>query len=746
MSRKKRRRRSAGPAPSGQSTVATEVTASGSKKGSLASAGARKNRSIIIAVLAVALAAVPLLVVFSGRLFRAGSPRPAADLNVLLITLDTTRADRLGCYGHKPARTPALDALAARGVRFENAYCEVPLTLPSHATILTGLNPYRHGVHNNGNYALSPGHTTLAEVLKARGYATAAFAASFSVDSRFGLDQGFDAYDDVFEPAAPFKPVNSERRADRVFAAFKAWFEKHAGGRFFAWVHFYDPHFPYDPPEEYAREFRADPYDGEVAFMDKYVGELVRLLESEGLLDRTLIVAAGDHGEAFGEKVEEGHGLFLYEMSLRVPFIVSGPGLPRGLAVPGEIGLVDITPTVLDLLGVKPASALDGRSLAPALRGKKVPPADIYLETFYPRENYGWSELVGVLSRGWKYIQAPKPELYDLRNDPAEEKNLVRSEGGRAADLRSRLEAMLKRAAGAPSGSRALTAAEQERLRSLGYVQFAGGRDSGERPDPKDRLEELKLFQEAAGLELRGDFAGAEQAFLKLLPFAPDVASSYINLARVQGMQKKFEAAVATLQKGLEAVPGSDLLLSRLGHTYLVMGRAAEALEAMQQALAVNPANFDALVASAMVYESWGRFDDAVASLEKALTVEPENEFLRLSYAENLARGHRLKEAAEVYAGLVRDFPDNYFYLQNLGIAHSISGEHDLAIAELEKAVSKRPAPKAYLNLALSYREKGRLGDAARALESYLADARGEDPGTVAKARSELARLRELLK
>ncbi|MBM3284805.1 MAG: sulfatase, partial [Candidatus Aminicenantes bacterium] len=291
--------------PEGQRAAAPETTREKEKE----KPGKHKVLAAILGLVLLGLAALLAL-----RLLVPGARiKKDSSLNVLLVTLDTTRADRLGCYGYEKAKTPNLDFLAAKGVRFQNAYCQVPLTTPSHCSILTGTYPLYHQVRNNGSYALSAEITTLAEVLKGRDFQTAAFVSSFTVDSRFGLDQGFDVYDDTFVAGQTFKALNSERKAEAVFAAFSRWVEKGIAQPFFCWVHFFDPHLPYDPPPPFNEEFADDLYDGEIAYMDYYLGKTVALLRERNLLSRTLVILAGDHGEAFGEKVEAGHGVFLYD-------------------------------------------------------------------------------------------------------------------------------------------------------------------------------------------------------------------------------------------------------------------------------------------------------------------------------------------------------------------------------------------------------------------------------------------------
>lgn len=744
MAKKKRGRRPAKPRAEVRPAAAAGAPVSDRTEGPATRRRGRRPLVLAAALLLAAVAAAAFLLLRNG-----GHPVVRDEgMNVLLITLDTTRADRLGCYGYADGRTPHLDELARSGVLFADAYCQVPMTLPSHASLFTGLYPFNHGVHNNGSYVLGPEPLTLAEALKRRGYATAAFTASFSVDSRFGLDRGFDVYDDTFQEDSPFKALNSERRAEQVSAAFASWLESRGGERFFAWVHFFDPHLPYDPPPAFRREFSSRPYDGEIAYMDHHVGEVLGLLKDKGLLDRTLVVAAGDHGEAFGEKGESGHGVFVYESTVRVPLIFwAGDRLPAGTVVPSRARLIDVMPTVLDLVEAPDAPGIDGTSLVSRIRRPSMAPLDAYIESFYPRENHGWSELTGLLSGPWKYIQAPRPELYDLRADPGETADLAASEPRRAADMKGRLEAVLRGAAAAAPGGRSMTAEDQERLRSLGYIQFGGDKGPGaDYPDPKDKVGELRLFQQAQHHEFEGDFAGAERVYGELLELYPGVAASYVNLALAQARQKEFDAAIETLKKGADAVPDSDVILSRLGHTYLVTGRPGEALDTMRLVLATNPVHFDALTVCAVILESAGRDAEARAYMERALEVEPENKFLRVSLARSLATGGRVAEAIELFRGLVRDYPSEAGLAQNLGIALGMTGDFAGAIENLDRALALEPTPDALFNVAVAYRETGRTEEAIGALERFLAFPGNDDEAGKRSARAEIERLKARLR
>ena len=669
-------------------------------------------------------------------------------LNILLITLDTTRADRLGCYGYAAAGTPNLDTLAAQGVRFANVYAAVPLTLPSHASIMTGLVPPSHGVRNNGSYALAPDKVTLAEVLKDKGYSTAAFVASFSVDSRFGLDQGFDRYDDDFQAGSPFKALNAERKAEEVYETFAAWLKQGPREPFLAWVHLFDPHLPYYPPSPYSEKFADRPYDGEVAYMDHIIGLIVGLLRERGILTKTVIAVAGDHGEAFNEKGEAGHGVFLYDMVLRVPLLLYAENrLPAGRVVETRVRLVDVLPTVLDLLALPPPSGIDGTSLLPFVERPGRKDLDVYVETLYPEENFGWAPLVGLVADRWKFIHAPQDELYDLRADPGEERNVVARESRFASDLKTRLQALLaSRGTGADSTPRTLSAADQARLRSLGYVNYTDPTAVGGPPaDPKDKRDELRMVQDAERAELDGDFVKAVELQTKMLALRPGAASSYVNLALAQARLKDFDAAVATLKNGLKKIPGSELLLTRLGYTYIVMGRLNEALETMSEVIRANPRSVDALTALAAVLDNLGRKEESRGYFERALAVEPESKFLRFGYAGNLASSARLAEAIAVYEGLIKDYPTDVAIYRLLGIAYGMSGDYDRAIASFKEITYIKPNPDAYFNLGLSYRQKGDSAEAVRYFELYLQDTKGEPEAKVATARSELDRLRALL-
>jgi len=559
------------------------------------------------------------------------------DLNVLLVTLDTTRADRVGCYGYKKAKTPNLDFLAANGVMFSNAYCQVPLTLPSHCSLLTGTYPLYNQVHNNGFYYLDHSHLTLAEVLREEGFKTAAFVSSFTVDSRFGIDQGFDSYDDTFDADEILKNFRSEKRAEKVFTSFSHWLDRNFDQKFFCWVHFFDPHVPYDPPSPFKEEFPERPYDGEIAYMDYYIGRIVDKLKKKNIFDKTFIILAGDHGEAFGEKDEIDHGYFIYDATLRIPLILYFPKrLPSNKVVESRARLIDITPTVLEMLTIPVAKEIQGVSLVPYIEGRKKESLSSYIETYFPQENYGCSALIGLIAGDWKYIRAPKPELYNLKLDPQEEKNVFYLRKKVASAMKKELERIIHEFSAKKEARRKkLTSQEREKLRSLGYVDsgFPKGRKESILPDPKDKIAEYRLFFQGNVYETQGDFKRAQQYYEELLHLNPLIPHNYVRLAYVFQKMKKIKEAVQLLEQGRKRMPDSKIILTGLGFAYLNGGMKKEAIEACQQALRLDPKFFDVLFLAGTIMWMEKKWAEALDYFERAIEIEPENKTLRQRYA-----------------------------------------------------------------------------------------------------------------
>lgn len=676
------------------------------------------------------------------------------DQNVLLITLDTTRADRIGCYGYALADTPNLDKLASDGVRFINAYCPAPLTLPSHCSLLTGTTPLFHRVRNNGFYYLQGDQTTLAEVLKEKGFQTAAFVSSFTLDSRFGVDQGFDVFDDHFLEEGATKNFMSERRAEKTYSAFSQWFDSWSGKKFFCWVHFYDPHLPYNPPSPYKEKYVKRPYDGEIAYMDYYIGRTIDKLREKGVLDSTLVILIGDHGEALGEKNEIDHGLYIYNVTTRVPLIIYAPAfLPRGLALESQVRLIDVMPTICDLLEIPIPINVQGTSLLPYLEGRKKNDLPVYIETYMPREYYGWSELLGFIDGDWKFIRAPKSELYNIEEDPSEVNNLIAEKADTASNLGKKLEAFIKEHSSSQGlGKRTLSSEEQERLRSLGYIGGLVEVDESleDLPDPKDKVDEYSIFAHARKYEYEENFELAERNYKELLKLNPDSPWNYVYLALLYERIDRLDDSLRILEQGRRRLPDSLVVLSRLSLFYMKKMKPKEAFETSQTVLRIDPLYFDALYSSAIALANMGRWKEALGYFEKVLEIEPENKLIRIQYAYCLYALNRAEEALQVYLKLLDEHPNDPIIYREIGILYDSMGELDKACESLKKAVEIDPSPNAYYNYAVALEKNGNLKEAIRYLKLYLETTREGDAETKANALKALAqweaRLRRQLK
>ena len=433
--------------------------------------------------------------------------RDSRPLSVVVITIDTLRPDHLRCYGDSQIDTPTFDQIAKSGVLFENGVTQTPLTPPSHASIFTGLNPPAHHVRDTGGFILSRSTPTLAAILQARGWDTAAFVSSAVLKKRFGFDHGFDVYDDQMPHPGKGQEYleDAERRAgDTVDRAIR-WLDGRTDKPFLLWVHLYDPHTPYNPPQPFSDQYRGRPYDGEIAYVDHELGRLMKSLQSKSP-ERTLVAVLSDHGESLGEHGEYSHGVFLYDSTLRIAFLLAGPGVPAGPRVKPQARTVDLLPTLLDLMAIPPPQGIEGVSLVPFFSGKDADTYVSYAETLFPRINLGWAEIRGIRTNRWKYIRAPRPELYDLGNDPGETRNVI---ADHPAEVR-KFEAQIKAVTRTAGAEKVETAMMDDRtlaqLQSLGYTSGFSARSynlDGQGVDPKDRVEVLKLMDAAEQPESR---------------------------------------------------------------------------------------------------------------------------------------------------------------------------------------------------------------------------------------------------
>jgi arylsulfatase A-like enzyme len=663
--------------------------------------------------------------------------------HVLLITLDTTRADRLGCYGYKKAVTPNLDSLAGQGIKFLNAYTHVPLTLPSHCSILTGTLPLYHQVHNNGFYTLDEQIPTLAEVFLRAGYKTAAFVASFTVDSRFGLDRGFQIYDDNFKSDEILKNFRSERRAGEVVDAFLPWLNKNSNQGFFAWIHFFDPHLPYDPPSPFKESFPDRKYDGEIANMDSAIGVVIENLRKAGILDNTLIIVVGDHGEALGEHKEIEHGLFLYEASMRVPLLfVCKNKLPTGRAVLAKVGLVDIMPTILKLASLPVPGTVQGISLLPWISGRKDGDRPTYIETYYPRENFGWSEFKGLIDGPWKFIQAPRPELYDLKNDPLEENNLFQKEPSVSRSMVKKLQDVIRmNSRSAPALKRNMSSADEEKLRSLGYLggDWSEAPSKQAWPDPKDKIDDYLLFYRGNLMEGEGRFDLALSCYREVLHMNPDVPPYYVSLGFLLMKMGRTTEAIELLENARGRFPASVLVLSRLVSFYLKAERWEDAIASGQALLNLQPNDFDALFLSGSAYAKLGKWEEALGHYGKALKIEPENKTLRQRYSYALAAVGRYDEALESYGRLKREYAGDYSLDLDVGQIYMTTGQIGKA-GEVYKNVAQRfPCADTLHAYAMFLGRVGDFPEAVRWLKAYLDITKEKDTVRKKQAMASLA-------
>jgi arylsulfatase A-like enzyme/Flp pilus assembly protein TadD len=680
-----------------------------------------KSRGLL-AVASVVLAAGVVGALYWGAQGLTGGDPLAVDpqQNVLLVTVDTLRGDALGCDGG-PARTPNIDAIGAAGVRFSFAHAQAVVTLPSHASILTGTYPFQHGYRENSGYRLKSGMPTLATILKGRGFATAAFVAAFPLDARFGLTPGFDVYDGRFDDLTGGGFTIVERPASAVVALATSWIDAQAGGRWLAWVHVYEPHAPYRPPPPYDREYADRPYFGEVAAVDAALGPLFAAVRRGAR--PTLVVMTGDHGEALGDHGESTHGLFAYESTLRIPLIIAEVAGGRRARVTGEVSdeparHIDILPTILDALHIDKPATLPGHSLRTRADRRAGGSQPSYFEAMSPMLDYGWAPITGVLSGREKFIDAPIAELYDLAADPNERTNLSGREAARQQRLATRLgefHATLPGAA-APEDSEVA-----RRLRALGYV--SGGATPKARyteaDDPKRLVDVDQKMHDAVAADEEGRTADAIALYRDVLARRPEMMAASRHLAFDYWRSGQTLAAIDTLRVAIErgSTPGAEIQLG----TYLVeVGRGQEAVTLLEKAAQAEP-TLDALNALGIAYGRTGRAKDALAAFDRGLRIDPENPMLH----ENIGAIHldagQLAAARGEFARAIRANPSSAQGHAGLATVAFKSGDRDTALASWKRAVDLDPTNwDALYNLGVQLMRAGRMAEARPYLERFV--------------------------
>lgn len=637
--------------------------------------------------------------------------------NVLLITIDTLRADRLSCYSRQHVQTPNMDSLAERGVLFSRAFANTSTTLPSHANILLGVSPLYHGVHDNLRFIVRQDFLTLAEHLKANGYSTEAFVGAYPLDSRFGLNQGFDAYDDDYPRDHDQQLTALERRAEPVIDKALEGIES-LKSPWFVWIHCYDPHLPYEPPEPFLTQFKKNPYDGEVAYVDFAVGKLLNYFKENHLFESTMIILTGDHGESLGQHGETSHGFFAYNTTVWVPLIVI---VPDGKQKREELYVshLDIFPTVCDVVGVKKPSFLQGSSLLPVLKGKSLPDRPIFFESMYPYYSHGWAPLRGYIYRKEKFIDSPIPELYDLEKDFDESVNLA------TINKNDRYLKQLEEIIRDQFSPESILSKEKpdrealEKLSSLGYVsRFQDSKEEkfGPEDDIKILLPFHNLAQKAMTLHGAGKAKEAEELLRNIIRERKDIGIAYFQLADLYMETNKKEEAIEILKLGLSNVPG-DYDIYRSYIKILLRARKFDEVienfyEESYRAISVDPEMWNDV---GFAYASKGEWDKAIEAYGKALSLDAKYVEAYFNLGEaflSSASKNRdqdlLEKSLKSFQEAIRvdpNYPAPYF---GLGRAYRVFSNFDGAISSLKKAVELRPDfDAAIYYLGLTYMDKG---------------------------------------
>ncbi|HTO76522.1 MAG TPA: sulfatase-like hydrolase/transferase [Thermoanaerobaculia bacterium] len=672
---------------------------------------------------------------------------------VLVISIDTLRADHLPAYGYHDVATPALDALRRDAVLFENAYSHVPLTLPSHVTMLTGQLPPQSGVRDNTGYVLSPDHPTLAERLGRSGYACGAAVSAVVLAKTSRIDRGFDFYDDNVEAAAPGMPLGAIQRSGfETERIAEDWVGAHAGRPFFFFLHLYEPHTPYAPPEPFASTYRERPYDGEIATADAIVAKFLAFLKARNLYDSAVVILMSDHGEGLGDHGEQEHGLLLYRESLHVPLLVKLPGARRaGESVARPVGLVDVFPTVLELVGLETPPGIAGSPLLATAAGPRDKARAIYSETLFPRYHFGWSDLAALTDDRYSYIHGPRAELFDIVADPGEKRDLSPGLPAAFRALRAELLAM-------PRPRQAPGASDPEQIRklaSLGYIGRASPSEIAENlPDPRDHVAELEEMRAALALYSGRRYAEAAAAFRALLAKNPAMADAWGSLAEAEHKLGRHEASLAALEHQDRLTPGSPHILLSFANQYLELQDLDRARLYAERALAANapPEANEVLARIALARRDWpeaerqanlaleghqgrklpyivlaqvrkarGDLPGALQMLDEVqakLQSSGQGEMSNLHYfrADILARMDRTAEAEAEFRKELSIFPDNTSAWTGLALLHASLGQPEAARRDLEDLLRTVPTPRGYAAAAETLRI---LGDpeSARRLE-----------------------------
>jgi choline-sulfatase len=656
-------------------------------------------------------------------LFSCGSRQSASSLptaeesirhlNIIVVTIDTLRPDHLHCYGYQKIETPVLDGLAKNGVLFENAVTQTPLTPPSHASIFTGQNPNVHGVRNTGGFILQSSARPLARILQEEGWDTGAFVSSAVLKKTFGFNNGFNIYDD--QMPKPVKGADSredpERRGGETVDRAVRWLEQQSGKPYFLWVHLYDPHLPYDPPGAFKSRYKNEPYDGEIAYADEQVGRLLAAVRKKSAADQTIVSVLSDHGESLGEHGEYTHGIFLYDSTLRIAFMMTGPGVPPGIRVKQQARSIDFLPTMLALLRIKPPANIQGISLVPGFTSGSLPTDISYEETLYPKLSMAWSELRAIRTNRWKYVRAPKAELYDLAADPRETSNIIQQHPGEVQKFEAQLNHLIS-PAGASTAEKIETNLVDQRLmdqlKSLGYLSGFAPRSyelTGKGVDPKDRVDVLKLLYLAEESSVPLSVARRIQLLEKALAEDPKSPSLYYQLGSALEKAGRQEQALNLYRNALSRGVENGRLHSRIADLSLRKGDKDTAITEYEKAAQFNPSDLESQNNLAMAYLEKGRLADSERVFHWILTTDPDNAAANNGMGLTAIQKHDPVAARSYFEKAAQLDPDLVEAHMNLGLLYEMAGDRVRAREAFEAFLAKA-SPAQYGSLIPKVKEE----------------------------------------
>jgi arylsulfatase A-like enzyme/Flp pilus assembly protein TadD len=665
------------------------------------------------------------VLMWTGVIWRARSNSDTSGGPIILISIDTLRADHLPVYGYTKVRTPNIDALAAGSVLFENAYSHAPQTLPAHTSILSGHLPFEHGVRDNIGFNVKPGQWMLQRALHDRGWPTGGFVSAYVLRAATGINQGFDTYDSDLPPSSGELSVGQvQREGDKTLAVAQKWLDGRDRSKpFFLFLHFYEPHKPYAPPPRFSS---YAPYDGEIAYSDELVGRLFDRLRAIDLYDRATIILLSDHGEGLGDHGEQEHGLFLYKETTHVPLIVKLPGRHPARRVAAPVQHIDLAPTILDLAGVQKPADLRGRSLRPLLEGTgTLPDTGIYSEALYSRYHFGWSELYALTDARYRLIRAPRDELFDLQRDPNESASIAAERPQVRQAMRSALEGLIAQSTiDAPS---AVTDEDKQRLAALGYV---GGGSSGSLslpgdslPDPKDKVKVLEKYRHAADLAGDRKFEDATNLYREVLADDPEMADVWLQLAEVLVRQARNDEAVEAYKQVIARSPKNPGALIDMAGTLMRLGRLDEAQKHAELAVSVAPAGSHEMLAKIAL----ARHDREAALREAKLAQEADPTLPMPLYVEGLLLYNQekyaqalgpLMAAREALRGRTVQMNDLNYYIGDSLARMERYGEAEPYLLEEIRVFPHNTRARA--GLAMLYRAMGRDADSDRVVDDLL--------------------------